>query len=188
VDGIKGEVIEHVQGALSRNNNLAHEVEEFVKFREFIDKLLFDYGRRLATIEIDMKSAIAACILGQMKSAGIVDPDKPAPAARPVPAEVPAFIQVRAPLPAWKKETKEAADKLGSALPALVSIPELAAYFGVSHTKIHTAVVKGRLAVTRKGQVMAAPRESVAEYVRVYGVPRQRKLFYGSAGVTEYPK
>jgi hypothetical protein len=192
VDGIKGEVVEYVQGALERNNNLAYEVKEFAKFKESIDKRLFDYARRITEIEDQMKLAIAAGI-----RAGIIGPSKPAPVSdkpAPVPAEMPAFVQVRAPLPAWRKETKEAADKLGTALPALSSIPELAEYFGVSYNKIHTAIIRGRLAVTRQGRAttrgrpMMIPREAVAEYVRVYGVPRQRKLFYGSAGVVEHPE
>lgn len=194
VDGLKGEILEYVQGALERNNNLAFKLKQWDELRDSIEKRLFAYAQRIAEIERQMKSAIAAGILSQMKEAEPAGPDKPAPAPAPVPAEMPAFVQVRAPLPAWRKETKEAVSKLGSGLPALASIPELASYFGVSYTKIHTAIIRGRLAVTRQGRAttrgrpMMIPREAVAEYVRVYGVPRQRKLFYGAAGVAEFEK
>jgi len=186
VEGVAGRVAEQVQGALEMNSKLAYDVKEWEKFRVSIDKRLFDYARRITEIEDQMKLAIAAGIMS-----GLVGPNKPAPAPAPVTAEMPAFVQVRAPLPAWRKETKEAADKLGTALPALSSIPELAEYFGVSYNKIHTAIIRGRLAVTRQGRAttrgrpMMIPREAVAEYVRVYGVPRPRRLFYGASGVVE---
>lgn len=188
VDGIKGEVIEYVQGALKRNDDLAYKLKRFEEFRETIDKRLFDFGRRIAIIEKDMKSAIAAGILGQIKDSPVVQAVEPVPAPHPVPAEMPAFVKVRAPLPAWKKETKEAVSKLGSALPALASVAELAEYFGVSYNKIRNLILHGRLGITHQGRSWMIPRESVAEYLRVYGVPRPRRLFYGVSGVVESEK
>ena len=138
-----------------------------------------------APVEIPSQAGLSIELVSSDAASGAPDPEE-IPARHS--AEKPTFIKVRAPLPAWCKESREAVERMEKELPPLVTITAISEYFGVSYTLIHTAVVKGRLAITHKGDTMRIPRESVAEYVRVYGVPRPRKLFYGSSTVREYQK
>jgi hypothetical protein len=206
VNGIQAAMAERVSAALESNSSLAYDLKESEKHREFSRTALSDFGRRLAILEKQMREVIASSITGGQsarpgKRRADVAPPGPgdvddtlsdADRAADMPA-LPALVRYipaprAAPLPPWRKELKEAVEKLGTALPELSSIAQLAAYFHVSYSLIRNTILQGRMAIVREGRVIAIPRESVAEYVRIYGVPHPRRLFYGSAGIVEIPR
>jgi hypothetical protein len=200
-------MFDHMRSWHDQNSTLVYDLKESEKFREFQRKCLSNFGERLATLEKQMREVIASSIMGGQPVPPVT---RKRECAAPAPHDdiagelgidnqgmdltgLPKLIKyIPAPrpaaLPSWRKELKEAADKLGKALPPLSSVPQLAKYFAVSYGQIRNIILLGRMAVVKEGRTIGIPRESVAEYIRIYGVPHPRRLFYGSTGIVEISK
>ncbi|MGA2977539.1 MAG: helix-turn-helix domain-containing protein [Spirochaetia bacterium] len=206
VESFRLEMFDHMRAWHDQHSALVYDLKESEKFREFQRKCLSNFGERQATLEKQMREVIASLVMGGQPASPIprADAGKAPTPHDDITAEqgidnqgvdLPALPKLMryipapraAALPPWREELKDAADKLGTALPPLSSIPQLAAYFHVSYGQIRNIVLLGRMAVVKQGRTIAIPRESVAEYIRIYGVPHPRRLFYGSSGVVEAP-
>jgi hypothetical protein len=170
IESLRSDMVDHIAAALDKNALIVYNVKKSQASSEWGRTVIADFGRRLDAVEKEMKSWFVAFLALQQKTAGLAAP-----------------LAITK-LSDWQKETSDAVEKLNKELPALSSVPQVAMYFHVSYSQIRDAMMRGQLAIIREGKRIVVPRESVAEYVRCYGVPKQRKLFYGSAGVKEIPK
>jgi hypothetical protein len=177
IESLRGDMVDHIRAYLDAQSGIQYSIKESAKNAEWCRKAIGDFARRLADVERqvnDLRLTTPAAIV----PAAAQEP-RPAPAA-------PASPPRPAPLPAWRKETREAVDRIEKELPALSSIPELSAFFKVSPGQIRNAVLNGRLRVIRQGHLIRIPQEALCEYVRIYGLPRSQRLFYGSSRLAEF--